>query len=116
MSRMEELEARRARLIADCERQRAGLSEQFGELRQSPLSRAAGELFTGGFGVPLLRPITWAAALAGLLLLRRPRQVLTLLTYARTALAFGSRAMVALKLIDQFRSRRRREPEAPREA
>ena len=108
MSRLEELRARRRVLLRECEVQRSELSERIGELKASPLSRAAGELLSrGGDGLPLLKPLTWAAALAGILLLRRPRQVLTLLGWARTAVAFGSRAAMALKLIDQLRSRRR---------
>jgi hypothetical protein len=108
VSRLEELKARRRRLLRECEVQRDELSERIGELKASPLSRAAGELLSrGGEGLPLLKPLTWAAALAGLLLLRRPRQVLTLLGWARTAVSFGSRAAMALKLIDQLRARRR---------
>lgn len=112
MSRLEELQARRRLLLRECEVQRGVLSERLGELRQSPLSRAASELLSrGGEGLPLLKPLTWAAALAGLLLLRRPRQVLTLLAWARTAVTFGSRAAMALKLLDQLRTRGRERPE-----
>lgn len=108
MSRLEELKARRHLLLRECEVQRNELSERIGELKASPLSRAAAELLSrGGDGLPLLRPLTWAAALAGLLLLRRPRQVLMLLGWARTAVTFGSRAAMALRLIEQLRSRRR---------
>ena len=108
MSRLEELKVRRRVLLRECAVQRSELGERIGELKASPLSRAAGELLSGGGeGLPLLRPLTWAAALAGLLLLRRPRQVLTLLSMARTAVSFGSRAAMALKLIEQLRSRRR---------
>jgi hypothetical protein len=108
VSRLEELQARRRALLRECEVQRGELSERIGELKASPLSRAASELFSrGGDGLPLMKPLTWAAALAGLLLLRRPRQVLTLLGWARTAMSFGSRAAMALKLIEQLRARRR---------
>jgi hypothetical protein len=112
VSRLEELQARRRLLLLECEVQRSELSERIGELKASPLSRAAGELLSrGGDGLPLLKPLTWAAALAGLLLLRRPRQVLTLLGWARTAVTFGSRAAMALRLIEQLRSRRRERAE-----
>ncbi len=108
MSRLEELKARRRVLLRECEAQRMELGERIGELRASPLSRAATELLAGGGdGLPLLKPLSWAAALAGLLLLRRPRQVLTLLGWARTVVSLGSRAAVALRLIDQLRARRR---------
>lgn len=108
MSRLTDLEMRRRLLVAECELERIELAARVGELKDSPLSRAAGELLAGGGrGLPLVRPLTWAAALAGLLLLRRPRQVLTLLGWARTALSFGTRAAFVLKLIDQLRTRSR---------
>jgi hypothetical protein len=70
------------------------------------LSRAAGELF-GRAGpqaaAPLARPLTWALALGGLLLLRRPRQILTVLGWARTAVALSSRATMVLRLLEQLR-------------
>jgi hypothetical protein len=108
--RLRELEARRRLLIARCELQRAELAERVGELKDSPLSRAATELLGRPRGAPamlLVRPLTWAAALAGLLLLRRPRQVLTLLGWARVAVSFGSRAALILRVLDQLRSRSR---------
>jgi hypothetical protein len=108
VSRLEYLKARRQALLRDCAAQRDELSERLGELQSSPLSRAAeGLLSRGSDGLPLLKPLTWAAALAGLFLLRRPRQVLTLLAWARTAVTFGSKAALALRLFDQLRTRRR---------
>jgi hypothetical protein len=110
MSRISVLEARRALLIAQCELQRIELAERIGELKQSPLSRAAAEMLGRPGeprGLPLARPLTWAMALAGLLLLRRPRQILTLLGWARTAVAFGSRAAVILRLLEGLRPRHR---------
>ena len=59
-----------------------------------------------GKGLPLARPLTWAAALAGLVLLRRPRQVLTLLMWARAAASLGSRATLILRLLGQLRGAR----------
>ncbi|HUL19530.1 MAG TPA: hypothetical protein VLV29_09730 [Steroidobacteraceae bacterium] len=110
MSRLRTLEARRRMLIARCELEREELGERIGQLKASPLGRAAGELFgaphDGAVNV-LARPLTWAVALAGLLLLRRPRQILTLLGWARTALAFGSRAALVLRLFEQVRAGRR---------
>jgi hypothetical protein len=109
---MSVLQMRRALLIAQCELQRVELAERVGELRQSPLSRAAAELLarpTDERGVLLARPLTWAVALAGLLLLRRPRQILTLLGWARTAVGFGSRAAIILRLLEGLRPRHREE-------
>ena len=108
MSRMSDLRARRRRLLKRCELQRADLAQRLGEFKDSPLTRVAAEMFgaEGGKGLPLARPLTWAAALAGLLLLRRPRQVLTLLMWARSAASLGARAGLILRLLGQLRSGR----------
>jgi hypothetical protein len=114
VSRIEELELRRRLLLAQCDLQRLDIAQRLGQFKDSPLTRVAGEMFgSGGKGLPLARPLTWAAALAGLLLLRRPRQVLTLLMWARSAATLGSRATLILKLLGQLRTRRA-EPEAAR--
>jgi hypothetical protein len=110
VNRMRTLEARRRLLIVRCEVERVELAEHIVKLKHSPLSRAAGELFAAphdGALAALARPLTWAAALAGLLLLRRPRQILTVLGWARTALAFGTRAALVLRLFEQLRSAKR---------
>ena len=105
MSRIADLEARRRLLLAQCDLQRLEIAQRLGEFKDSPLTRVASEMFgRGGRGLPLARPLTWAAALAGLLLLRRPRQVLSLLLWARSAATLGSRASVILRLLGQFRS------------
>jgi hypothetical protein len=107
---MSVLQTRRALLIAQCELQRLELAERAGELQQSPLGRVAAEMLARSDGerrFPLGRPLTWAAALAGLLLLRRPQQILTMLGWARTAVSFGSRAAVILRLLDGLRPRQR---------
>ena len=108
MSRLTELEARRRRLLARCERQRVELAERVEELKDGPVARALGGVLSGtaGRGVFLVRPLAWVAALAGVLLLRRPRQLLMLFELTRTALSFGSRAVVLLRLFEQLRSRR----------
>jgi hypothetical protein len=109
VSRLRQLEARRRRLLAQCERQRADLAARVEELKDSPVGRALGGVLsrTPGRGGALVRPLAWTAALAAVLLLRRPRQLLTLLELARLAIAFGSRAAVILRILDQLRSRRR---------
>jgi hypothetical protein len=121
VSRLTTLRARRRTLLAECERQRAQLSVRFGDLQDGPLSRAASELFARGANGQgtLLRPLTWAAAVVGLLLLRRPRQVLTVLEWVRAAVAFGSRAALVLRLLGGLRALRPAGPErsrAPRRA
>lgn len=108
MSRITDLEARRRRLLARCELQRVELAQRLEEFTDNPLARVAREVFGAGSGrgLPLARPLTWAAALAGLLLLRRPRQVLTLLMWARSAATLGSRAAFVLRLLGQLRHAR----------
>ena len=106
MSRLAELRARRRRLLNECERQRNELATRFSELQAGPLTSAASELFArgpDGQGT-LLRPLTWAVALAGLLFLRRPRQVMTVLAWVRAAVSLASRASLALRLLGQVRS------------
>ncbi len=108
MSRLTELQARRRRLLARCERQRVELAERVGELKDGPVARTLGGVLSGtaGRGVSLVRPLAWAAALAGVLLLRRPRQLLMLFELTRTAISFGSRAALLLRVFEQLRSRR----------
>jgi hypothetical protein len=105
VSRLTELEARRRRLLARCERQRVELAERVGELKDGPVARTLGGVLAGR-GVSLVRPLAWAAALAGVLVLRRPRQLLMLFELTRTAISFGSRAAVLLRVFEQLRSRR----------
>jgi hypothetical protein len=108
VSRLSELEARRHRLLAQCDRQRTDLAARFEELKEGPVARALGGVLsrTPAGGGSLVRPLVWAAALAGVLLLRRPRQLLMLVELTRTAISFGSRAAVLLRIFDQLRSRR----------
>ncbi len=65
-----------------------------------------------GGAAPLRHPLAWAVAIAGLLLLRRPRQILTLLGMARSAVALAAKASVALRLFGQLRSTLARKPRA----
>jgi hypothetical protein len=106
VSRLADLRARRRRLLNECERQRNELSARFSQLQAGPLSTAASELFSrgpDGQGT-LLRPLTWALALAGLLFLRRPRQVMTVLAWVRAAVSLASRASLGLRLLGQLRA------------
>jgi hypothetical protein len=114
---MRELQSRRRVLIARCELQRAEMALRVGELRNDPVRRVLVQALGGTLGGsvrPFKHPLTWAVAIAGLLFLRRPRQVLTMLMWARSAVAVASKAGVALKVFGQLRSgfarRRGREP------
>jgi hypothetical protein len=102
---MTELEARRRILIARCELQRAEMALRVGELKKDPLWRLLGGAFgsagtRGGTGA-LKHPLTWIVAIGGLFLLRRPRQILTVLELARSAVSMAAKASVALRLFGQ---------------
>ncbi len=91
MSRMTELRARRAHLLARCAEQRADLARRIAELRPG----AAG----GGHGAEAAErggahhPLGWIAVLGGLLLVTRAREVLSLLLFMRSAAALAARAL-----------------------
>lgn len=115
MSRMAELELRRQVLLERCELQRAEMAQRVGALKQEPLVRlVAGALGRPGSsgGAPLRHPLTWVVAIIGLLLLRRPRQILTVLGLARSAVALAGKASVALRLVSQLRGALAKGPRA----
>ena len=110
MSRMHELEARRRVLLARCELQRAraggalrGAEGRPAEPRGWRALRARRRTVGGD---ARCAPLTWAVGIAGLLLLRRPRQVLTVLEWARAAVAFGSKAALLLRVLGGLRALR----------
>ena len=102
---MEELEARRRELLARCAAQRVDLSQRVGALRAGApaprLGRVAGEALRSA-----RHPLTWIAALAGLSMLGRTRDVVKILALLRTALTVASRASQVLALVNQVRTRR----------
>jgi hypothetical protein len=110
---MAQLEARRRILIARCERQRAEMAVRVGELKNEPLARvlrgALGRARSRG-DAPLKHPLTWVVAIAGLLLLRWPRQILTVLGLARSAVSLAAKASMALRVFNQLRSTLARKP------
>jgi hypothetical protein len=116
---MSQLAARRRVLLARCELQRAEMAVRVGELKNDPLRRvlvgALGGSSVGHGRTPLKHPLTWVVAIAGLFFLRRPRQVLTVLGWARTALEMAGKASLAMRVIGQVRSTFARAPRrAPR--
>ncbi|HEY2807266.1 MAG TPA: hypothetical protein VGI91_00600 [Steroidobacteraceae bacterium] len=116
MSRMAELESRRRVLLERCELQRAEIAQRVGALRQEPLVRlvagALGRPGSSSGAAPLRHPLTWVVAIIGLLLLRRPRQILAVLGLARSAVALAGKASVALRLVSQLRGALARGPRA----
>lgn len=105
-------------LIARCELQRAEMALRVGEMKNEPLGRvlAAALGSAGGGRAPLKHPLTWAVAIAGFLLLRRPRQILTVLGLARSAVTLAAKVSVALRLLGQLRSTLARKPRAAERA
>lgn len=99
MSRLRQLEARRRALLERCDEQREELAERLAQLNPGTVLQ--------GSGIGQLRhPLAWAGALAGMLLLRRTREVLTFILWARTAVGLASRVANLLRLLTQPRATR----------
>ncbi len=104
MSRLTELEMRRAALLARCETQRVELAQRVAALHAG--GAGLGALAGGGSGRAARHPLAWIAALAGMALMGRTRDVLTVLALVRTALTVGARLAQLLGLISTVRGRR----------
>lgn len=112
MKRLPELETRRRALLARCEAQRAEISWQL--TRLSP--RRWRHMFAGGPGAaggadgaqPRRHPLAWLLAAGALLLLRRPREALSMLVRARGALSLINRAAEVLSVVGVLRRAGRR--------
>ena len=104
MSRLTELEMRRAALLARCEVQRVELAQRVAALH-APGGAGLGAL-AGGSVRAARHPLAWIAALAGMALMGRTRDVLTVLAWVRTALTVGARLAQLLGLINTVRGRR----------
>lgn len=111
MSRMAELQARRQALLVRCAEQRLELAERIAVLRPYQ-TRAAGA--TGpGAQTAARHPLAWIAVLGALLLTKRTREVLSLLVFMRSAVAFITRAAQLLRLIGHARAARARGTQDP---
>ena len=98
---MADLQERRRALLARCVHQRVEFRERLAVLRpQQP--RAAGA--AGQYASR--HPLAWIAVLAGLMLTRRTREVLSLLVFIRSAVALVTRAAQLLRLIGHARAPR----------
>jgi hypothetical protein len=103
MSRKAELEARRHALLARCEAQRGELAYRLEQMR--PMTQVA-NWTTRAPGMAANHPLAWIAALAGLVVLLRPKKMLSWLTFATGAVSILSRATALLKLFAAIKSLR----------
>jgi hypothetical protein len=112
---LSELETRRRALLARCEAQRAEISWRVTQLSPRRWTRAlTWGLNAGAAGAARehgRHPLAWIVAAAALLLLRRPRDALSLLTKARGALSILSGVAQVAGAVGGLRRRRSRAPE-----
>ncbi|TLZ22181.1 MAG: hypothetical protein E6K34_03035 [Gammaproteobacteria bacterium] len=98
MTRMAQLQERRRALLARCAEQRGEFAERLAALR--PQSR------TGAAGQHAARhPLAWIAVLGAVMLMRRTREVVSLLVFIRSAVGLVGRAAQLLRLIGARASR-----------
>jgi hypothetical protein len=103
MNRMQELEARRRVLLQRIDEQRAEIAYRFERIR--PVMQVAN--WAGrGVGSTANHPLAWLAGLAGLLIMLRPRKLLSWITFATGALSLLSRAGTILRLLATLRALR----------
>lgn len=103
MSRLKQLEARRRLLLRRCDAQRDELAARLAQLTPRALLRGAVE----GSPIGELRhPLAWAAALGSLLLFGRVREMLTVVLWARSAIALTGRLANLVRLFAQLRAPR----------
>jgi hypothetical protein len=103
MSRLKDLEARRRVLMRRCDEQRDELAARLAQVTPGALLRNTLEGSTLG---KLRHPLAWAAALGGMLLLGRTRELLTFVLWVRSALALAGRAAHLVRLFGQLRAPR----------
>jgi hypothetical protein len=104
MTRMADLQARRRALLARSAQQRVELAQRLAALR--PHQRRAAGPAGAGAQYAARHPLAWIAVLAGLMLTRRTREVLSLLVFIRSAVALVTRAAQLLRLIGPARAPR----------
>jgi len=101
---MADLQERRRALLARCAQQRVEFRERLAALRPQP-PQAAG--LAGAAGQYAARhPLAWIAVLGAVLLMRRTREVLSLLVFMRSAVGLVTRAVQLLRLIGHARASR----------
>jgi hypothetical protein len=104
MTRMRELQARRQALLVRCSEQRLELAQRIAVLRPYQ-TRAAGPTGAGA-QYAARHPLAWIAVLGALMLTKRTREVLSLLVFMRSAVAFITRAAQLLRFIGHARAPR----------
>jgi hypothetical protein len=102
MKRLESLEARRRSLLQRCDEQRLELAYRIAQVR--PSAQLTAWTRRGGPQAAASHPLAWIAGLAGLLLMARPRKLLTGATWIGGLVALASRATTLLRLFAQFRA------------
>jgi hypothetical protein len=103
MNRVQELEARRRVLLARINEQRAEIAYRFEQIR--PATQVAN--WTGrGSASPTNHPLAWLAGLAGLIVMLRPRKLLSWVTFATGMLSLLARAGTLLRLFATLRALR----------
>ncbi|HYM41865.1 MAG TPA: hypothetical protein VET46_03760 [Steroidobacteraceae bacterium] len=102
MSRLRQLAERRRVLLARCDAQRSELGTRLAQL--TPF----------GMQGTLRNPLTWIAAVAGLLFLGRTRKVLTFTLWLRTLLSIAGRAARLVRVVSELREPRASGEPAPR--
>jgi hypothetical protein len=102
VTRLVDLQERRRALLARCAQQRVEFAERLAALRpQQPQAP------TGAAGrYAAHHPLAWIAVLGAVMLMRRTREVLSLLVFIRSAVGLVTRAAQLLRLIGHARSSR----------
>jgi hypothetical protein len=100
MGRMADLQERRRALLARCAQQRAQFAQRLAVLRPQPRGPA------GAAQSAARHPLAWIAVLGALMLMKRTREVVSLLVFVRSAVALVTRAGQLLRLIAQARAPR----------
>ncbi|HTC15565.1 MAG TPA: hypothetical protein VK695_07180 [Steroidobacteraceae bacterium] len=115
MMRTSDLEQRRQALLMRCEAQRAELSVRLAQAVPRPLRGLLAARDAPGSAAGAARhPLAWLAALAGLMVFGRAREVLTFFVWTRSALTLVSRLTQVASLVGSLR-RRRKMPHAAAE-
>jgi hypothetical protein len=104
MNRIQELEARRRALLARIDEQRAEIVYRFEQIR--PATQVANWAGGGASGTAASHPLAWLAGLAGLVVMLRPRKLLSWVTFASGVLSLVSRAGTILRMLATLRALR----------